>query len=271
MSSLTKISIVVLIIGAGLFSCSEVNEYADIERAIKNEEFDKALLLIEAMKEEGCDSDKIHLAQSKVFFETELYDEVLESLTIVLERNPQHEEALFKKALTLQYKGKHQQAIDYYEKLLTIDDSQSIYHLNHAISLQETGHVDAALESYYRCVSDSAFFLDVYKGISCIYLEFKPNQDSAMYILNEILAVNEKSDYAYAGLAKVYNMMGDYHAAIKNATKAAKLNEKNANAYYESGLAKNKIYPGSGCADMEKATVLGHRKALSKYSEMCKN
>jgi len=76
-------------------------------------------------------------------------------------------------------------------------------------------------------------------------------------------------EHFYSGVEKANS--GDYQGAIEDYDKAIELNPKDAEAYYNRGLAKIGMgQKDSGCLDLSKARELGHSGAYQRIKEYCK-
>ncbi len=81
--------------------------------------------------------------------------------------------------------------------------------------------------------------------------------------------MNKAEEYYDSGVEKANS--GDYQGAIKDYDKAIEINPKDAEAYYNRGLAKIGLgQKYSGCLDLSRAGKLGYSKAYEAIKKYCK-
>lgn len=157
-----------------------------------------------------------------------------------------------------------------YNKLISINNSNSSYYGNRADCNRLLGNLDQAFADY-----EKTFELDPtnYKALwrqGGIMIK-KQNMDLALDLFDKALDIQEDADvYVARGIAR--GMLLDYPNSIADFNKAIELDSLNADAYYNRSLSRKLYNPDadySVCYDLYIAANLGHPEAQNLFELNC--
>ncbi len=156
----------------------------------------------------------------------------------LLAGKPDQVDILYNLALVHAKSGKTKEAIEEFEKALTLkaDDLPSIYNL--AILYARSEQTDKAIELFKRVLDLEPDNLDARDNLAVLY-ERKGDDAAAIEQFQKILQVQglESADVVWTNCAALYLKKKDIAQAREAAKKAIAANPKNAQAYYQMGLA----------------------------------
>ncbi len=147
--------------------------------------------------------------------------------------------------------------IDLLNHALKVTKNNYMAHINLALDLMEKGKMNEAVDHYNKAISIIPYYEVIYydRGIAYYHLGQKQR---ALEDFKE--AIRLKPDYAAAfyNMGIVYLGLGKYQNAIENYTETILINPGYAYAYNDRALAYlNQGHNKDGCSDAQKACALG--------------
>jgi len=193
----------------------------------------------------------------------------IEDFTTAINLNPESIDAYYDRGLAYYELGEYNKSIRDFNRALIIDSKFSYAYVGLGNVKLDFKNYREAIEDFSKAINlNSTYIYALYnRGRARYYLEdyIEANQDFEKTIALSVRDVTITVD-SYIFLGNIHHMQLDYSRAIVEYDKAINLNEKNALAYYNRGLAKVEIkdYEGS-CLDFEISCNLGYIEACSKY------
>ena len=168
--------------------------------------------------------------------------------------------------------GKVGPAISAYMTSIDLDKYKSINHLTHLaigqVYLSE-GNASEAMNHFDQSIKHFTNFPQARAGKAKVYLElfYSPNQ-----ALNEIMkafADDPTNPMVLEVYCQILNKQNNHSEMYKISTLFIKHHPQNANAYILRGISNVSIGNAAGCADFEKAILLGSNEAKNHHSKHC--
>ncbi len=222
---------------------------------IKNEEIekvgDKAYLefdfetarscygkLIEVSPTNHCILKKLGLVNVKF----QDYDEGLDFLKKSLQYNPKDTDCLTRIGQVFGIQNRVSEAIDYFDKALSIDEnnSEALRHKCYALNLRHEG-----TESALTCLEES-LKIDPYNPLAwiqkSIFLRRDPtNFEESMWCLDKVIEFHPSYEIAWKQKSEMYSNIEDFESAMKCNEKILKLNSEDTEIWYLAGVNQAKL------------------------------
>ncbi|MEI0602755.1 tetratricopeptide repeat protein [Brachyspira alvinipulli] len=155
---------------------------------------------------------------SKIINYFENYDKVLDSNY----RDRYFARVCYKKALTLYYLNRYEEAVEYYNKAININPIYEKAFINKGIILAKLMVFDAALEAFNAAIEINERSEISYFNIGIIYSKLERYED-ALYSFNK--AAELGYDYAYLNVAIILERLGRIDEAFNIYDKAISINK----------------------------------------------
>lgn len=181
--------------------------YADTAR------LDDEIVLYLAHLQRFTDDTRLRHHLVGTYVDAENLDQAMHHLHIILEQDPSDTTALRKAGLLSFEKDDWGAAADYFQQLITLDQTDSQAHYYHGIALEEGGLWEAALTAFSAVVKESAVFEDamIHRGYNLHKLDRTSEAISLLEQNRERLASRpEIFDY----LSFLYNVLGQMQTSM---------------------------------------------------------
>ncbi|AZP11650.1 tetratricopeptide repeat protein [Undibacterium parvum] len=158
----------------------------------------------------------------------------------VLEKQPQHFDALHLLGVIARQNGEAQAAVELIRQALAIDASQAVAHCNLGAALQDLGQPEAALASYERAIClkpDYAMALQN-RGNA---LRILGRVDAALLSYDAALAILPDYPEAFYHRGLCYQALGQSQAALDDYQQALQLRARYPQALCASGVALHSL------------------------------
>ncbi len=162
------------------------------------------------------------------------YDEAISDYTKVLEIDPREVRAYVNRGATYGRKGQYDQAISDFTKALEINPGDALAYPNRGLAYYSKGQYDKAISDYTKVLEINPRDDVAYYNRGLAYGR-KAQYHEAISDFTKALEINPRDALAYYNRGFVYNMKGQYDEAILDFTAALKINPKYAEAYNELG------------------------------------
>ena len=136
--------------------------------------------------------------------------------------------------------GKIKEAIDHYNKALSITPYYVPPYYNRGNAYAELGQYQLAFEDYNQAIRLQPDYAEAYYNRGSAYSKFGQNQ-LAIDDFNKAIALNPNYTKAYNNRGITYGKLGQYQSAIENFNKAISLDYNNTKLYNNRGFAYAKL------------------------------
>lgn len=147
---------------------------------------------------------------SKLFYETNKYDDSISYLYRLLNTNPNFADAYFYLGLIHGNENfvnhDYNKAIEFYFKYLEINPTSSPANENIAVNYSNLLKYDEAFHFYNEAIKFDPNNYRAYNGIACLYLE-KKEYNLAFDNIQKSISINPNFGYSYGTLAEIYGDM----------------------------------------------------------------
>lgn len=234
------------------------------------------------------DSDKFQIASQRVFAERETLEDYLElpdgdlkrkilelEELLVEEHHPVNYRAqlLFECAMLLDGAGEYRAAIQFYDRLLKLDETKAGVWYNRGIDLASLGEFREAVKDYDRALSLQPEFAEAWDSRGIALKNLKQYEEA---IASFDRAVELQPDFvdAWYNRGNALTRLGYHREAIASFEKVVSLSPSNASAHYNLACVHTMTHTEDRVRNVEQA--LGYLKLAitldpGKYIAMAQN
>jgi tetratricopeptide (TPR) repeat protein len=142
--------------------------------------------------------------------------------------------------LVLFAEGKIKEAIDYYNKAISITPDYIYFYNNRGAAYAKLGQYQRAIEDYNQAIRLKPDHPGAYYNRGLAYADLGQYQ-LAIENFNSSIRLKLDNADAYNNLGTTYLKCGQYQQAIENCNQAIRLKPNDANGYYNRGIAYGKL------------------------------
>ncbi len=218
-----------------LLDNSDINLYilkTDAYLALDKQE--KAAAVLEAALDyfEGEEKLELLFDLADVYDDYENFDKVFDCLKIVLEMDPNNEEALYKICFWTDFTGRNEEGIKLHQKIIDQFPYNELAWFNLAAAYQGIKLYEKAIDAYqYAVVIDDKFDY-AWRNMGDAYLRLRRYKD-AIEVLQKVLELSRPEDVIYEAIGHCYDKLHNYAQARFHYRKATHLNQDNSNLLYK--------------------------------------
>ena len=157
-------------------------------------------------------------------------DEAIEAYNRALSIKPDYPDAYNNMGNALKEQGKLEQAIEAYKKTLSIKPDYADAYNNMGITLQQQGKMEGATEAYSKAISIKPDLTEAYNNMGNALKE-QDKLDEAIEAYNKALSLKPDYAEAYNNMGNALKEQGKLDEAIEAYNKAISIKPDNAEAY----------------------------------------
>tara|TARA_B100001057_G_scaffold86673_1_gene82604 strand:+ start:216 stop:2189 length:1974 start_codon:yes stop_codon:yes gene_type:complete len=162
-------------------------------------------------------------------------DEAMEAYDKALSIKPDYAEVLYNVGIALEENGKLDEAIEAYNKALASKPDFAEAYNNIGNALNEQGKPDEAIEAYNKALASKPDFAEAYNNVGNALNE-QGKLEEAIQALTKALDIQPDFAEAYNNMGNALNEQGKLVEAIQALTKALSIKPDYAEAYYNMGV-----------------------------------
>jgi len=220
---------------AELFDGSDVNLYilkTDAYFALDQQP--KAVELLEAALQlfEGEERLDLLFELADVYDDYEEFDKVFDCLKLILEEDPNNEEALYKICFWTDFTGRNEESIKLHQKIIDSFPYNEIAWFNLAAAYQGLKLYEKSIDAYQYAVAIDEKFDYAYRNMGDAYLRLRKYKE-AIEALEKVLELSRPEDVIYEAIGHCYHRMGNSAQARFNYKKAVHLNPDDSKLHYK--------------------------------------
>ena len=136
--------------------------------------------------------------------------------------------------------GQLDQAVQAFEKMISINPNEASSYYNLGNVLQEQGKLKKAMEAYNKAIALKSDYAEAYNNIG-LALQKLGKLDEAIDVYNKAIALKSDNTVAYNNIGNVLKEQGKLEGAIRAYNKAIALKSDYAEAYNNMGLALQEL------------------------------
>ncbi|HEX4375087.1 MAG TPA: tetratricopeptide repeat protein [Puia sp.] len=220
---------------AELLDGSDINIYilkTDAYLALDKQS--KAVSLLEnALKHfEGAERIELLFELADVYDDYEEFDKIFDCLKLILEQDPNNDEALYKICFWTDFTGRNEESIRLHQKIIDDYPYNELAWFNLAAAYQGLKLYEKAIDAYkYSVVIDEK--LDyAYRNMADAYIRLRKFRD-AIESLEKVIELSRPEDVIYEAIGHCYDKLRNYAQARFYYRKASHLNADDSKLYYK--------------------------------------
>ena len=220
---------------AALLDGKDTNLYilkTDVYLALDQQE--KAASVLEAALDDFDGEEKIDLLfeLADVYDDYENFEKVFDCLKMILEQEPNNEEALYKICFWTDFTGRNEEGIKLHQKIIDEFPFNELAWFNLATSYQGLKLYEKAIDAYQYAVAIDDKFDYAWRNMGDAFLRLRKYKE-AIEVLEKVLELARPEDVIYEAIGHCYDKMGNFAQARFNYKKAAHLNHNDSQLHYK--------------------------------------
>jgi tetratricopeptide (TPR) repeat protein len=220
---------------AELLDSNDVNLYilkTDVYLALDQQE--KAVLLLENALQlfDGQERIELLFELADVYDDYEEFDKIFDCLKLILEQEPNNEEALYKICFWTDFTGRNEESIQLHQRIIDEFPYSELAWFNLAAAYQGIKLYEKAVDAYkYAVVIDEKFDY-AYRNMGDAFIRLRKYKD-AIEVLEKVLELSRPEDVIYEAIGHCYDRLKNYAQARFYYRKASHLNQGDSKLYYK--------------------------------------
>lgn len=220
---------------AEVLDTSDINLYilkTDAYLALDRQE--KAAAVLEAALDHFEGEEKLELLfeLADVYDDYENFDKVFDCLKLVLEIDPNNEEALYKICFWTDFTGRNEEGIKLHQEIIEQYPYNELAWFNLAAAYQGIKLYEKAIDAYqYATVIDEKFDY-AWRNMGDAYLRLRRYKE-AIEALQKVLELARPEDVIYEAIGHCYDKLHNYAQARFHYRKATHLNQDNSQLFFK--------------------------------------
>jgi tetratricopeptide (TPR) repeat protein len=220
---------------SALLDKGDVNLYilkTDAYLALDQQE--KAASVLEAALEYFDGDEKLDLLfeLADVYDDYENFEKVFDCLKLVLELDPNNEEALYKICFWTDFTGRNEEGIRLHQAIIEEFPFNELAWFNLGAAYQGLKLYEKAIDAYQYAVAIDEKFDYALRNMGDAYLRLRRYKD-AIEVLQRVLELARPEDVIYEAIGHCYDKLKNYAQARFHYRKATHLSQENSQLYFK--------------------------------------
>jgi tetratricopeptide (TPR) repeat protein len=220
---------------AELLDGSDINIYilkTDAYLALDQQE--KAVALLENALKHFGGAERIELLfeLADVYDDYEEFDKIFDCLKLILELDPNNEEALYKICFWTDFTGRNEESIRIHQKIIDDYPYNELAWFNLAAGYQGLKLFEKAIDAYKFSVAIDEKLDYAYRNMADAYIRLRKFRD-AIESLEKVIELSRPEDVIYEAIGHCYDKLRNYAQARFYYRKASHLNADDSKLYYK--------------------------------------
>lgn len=220
---------------ATLLDSSDINLYilkTDAYLALDRQE--EAVALLEEALQSFDGEEKIDLLfeLADVYDDYEDFDKVFDCLKMILEQEPNNEEALYKICFWTDFTGRNEEGIRLHQQIIDEFPYSELAWFNLAAAYQGLKLYEKAIDAYMYAIAIEEKFDYAYRNMGDAYIRLRRYKE-AIDALEKVLELAKPEDVIYEAIGHCYDKMKNYAQARFYYRKASHLNQEDSKLLYK--------------------------------------
>lgn len=220
---------------AELYDSSDLNLYIlKTDAYLALDQQPKAVELLESALElfEGEERLDLLFELADVYDDYEEFDKVFDCLKLILEAEPNNEEALYKICFWTDFTGRNEESIRLHQQIIEEYPFSELAWFNLAAAYQGLKLYEKAIDAYQYAIAIDEKFDYAYRNMGDAYLRLRKYKE-AIEALEKVLELTRPEDVIYEAIGHCYHRMENYAQARFNYKKAVHLNPEDSKLHYK--------------------------------------
>jgi tetratricopeptide (TPR) repeat protein len=223
---------------AELFDSNDINLFilkTDAYLALDQQQNAVDLLEAALLQFEGDERIELLFELADVYDDYEEFDKVFDCLKLILEEEPNNEEALYKICFWTDFTGRNEESIKLHQEIINEFPYNELAWFNLGAAYQGLKLYEKAIDAYLYAVTIDEKFDYAYRNMGDAYLRMRKFKD-AIEVLEKVLELSRPEDVIYEAIGHCYHKLSNFAQARFNYRKASHLNPDDSKLYYKMAL-----------------------------------
>ncbi len=223
---------------AELFDNSDINLFilkTDAYLALDKQQQAVELLEAALLQFEGDERIELLFELADVYDDYEEFDKVFDCLKLILEDEPNNEEALYKICFWTDFTGRNDESIKLHQHIIDEFPYNELAWFNLGAAYQGLKLYEKSIDAYLYAVTIDEKFDYAYRNMGDAYLRLRKYKN-AIEVLEKVLELSRPEDVIYEAIGHCFHKLGNYAQARFNYRKASHLNPDDSKLYYKMAL-----------------------------------
>jgi tetratricopeptide (TPR) repeat protein len=220
---------------AEVLDSGDINLYilkTDAYLALDQQE--KAAFVLEAALNyfEGDEKQELLFELTDVYDDYENFDKVFDCLKMILEMDPNNEEALYKICFWTDFTGRNEEGIRLHQKIIEEFPFSELAWFNLATAYQGIKLFEKAIDAYQYAVAIDEKFDYAWRNMGDAYLRIRKYKE-AIEVLQKVLELARPEAVIYEAIGHCHDKLHNYALARFNYRKATHLNQDDSQLFFK--------------------------------------
>jgi tetratricopeptide (TPR) repeat protein len=167
-----------------------------------------------------------------VYDDYEEFDKIFDCLKLILEQDPNNEEALYKICFWTDFTGRNEESIRLHQKIIEDFPYSELAWFNLAAAYQGLKLYEKSIDAYKYAVAIDEKFDYAFRNMGDAYIRLRKYKD-AVEALERVLELSRPEDVIYEAIGHCYDRMKNFAQARFYYRKASHLNQEDSKLYYK--------------------------------------
>ncbi len=220
---------------AELLDSKDTNLYilkTDVYLALDQQE--RAAAVLEAAIDDFQGDEKIDLLfeLADVYDDYENFEKVFDCLKMILEQEPNNEEALYKICFWTDFTGRNEEGIRLHQTIIDNFPFNELAWFNLAAAYQGIKLYEKAIDAYQYAVAIDEKFDYAWRNMGDAFIRLRKYKEGAE-VLERVLELARPEDVIYEAIGHCYDKLGNFAQARFNYRKASHLNQEDSQLHFK--------------------------------------
>lgn len=181
---------------------------------------------------EGDERIDLLFELADVYDDYENFEKVFDCLKMILEQEPNNEEALYKICFWTDFTGRNEEGIRLHQQIIEEFPFNELAWFNLAAAYQGLKLYEKAIDAYEYAIAIDEKFDFALRNMGDAYIRLRRYKE-AVEVLERVLELARPEDVIYEAIGHCYDKMGNFAQARFNYKKASHLNQEDTQLHYK--------------------------------------
>ena len=246
---------------ASLFDSSDINLYilkTDAHLALDEQESAVALLEEALITFEGQERIELLFELADVYDDYEEFEKVFDCLKIILEEDPNNEEALYKICFWTDFTGRNEESIRLHQKIIDDFPYNELAWFNLAAAYQGLKLYEKAIDAYQYAIAIEEKFDYAYRNMGDAYIRLRKYK-LAIEALERVTELSKPEVVIYEAIGHCYDRLKNFAEARFYYRKASHLNQEDGKIFYKIACTYFNEHQWESCIKQLEHAIKIHR------------
>ncbi|MBS1574351.1 MAG: tetratricopeptide repeat protein [Bacteroidetes bacterium] len=220
---------------AELLGKGEINLYilkTDAYLALDQQEKAVELLQEALLSFEGEERLELLFELTDVYDDYEEFDKVFDCLKLILEEDPNNEEALYKICFWTDFTGRNEEGIRLHQNIIDNYPYNELAWFNLGAAYQGLKLYEKSIDAYQYAITIDEKFDYAYRNMGDAYIRIRKYKE-AIEALEKVLELSKPEDVIYEAIGHCYDRLKNFAQARFNYRKASHLSPDDSKLFYK--------------------------------------